>query len=556
MKLFEGFKVKGKPFFPLGAQSHNSSTYTPLMFSESVKAALALNCNTVEAPVYWEIVEKNEGFFDFSCVDFMVKMCREAGLKLVVLWFASWKNGDMSYTPEWVKSDQSRFQRVLRSDGTPVTCLSAHYEANRIADSKAFNALIAHIKKIDQNEGTVIAVQIENEPGFFKTDRDFSPKALENLEKNVPSKFLDYLEGKKNVPAYKFWQENGLKKNASWFDSFGFHGYEFCEAWHLALYIDEIAAAAKQVYDIPMYVNVWLIAPQNWGVPGMEYPGGGAVERTLHVWLAASDHLDLIAPDIYEANCYRYEHIVDFYGTGENALFVPEAALDPVGACNIFNAIARGTAGYAFFGSESCFAASDKSTDNRDLTENALPVRDSNLAVKNAMSLILKHGKDCRLNLPEPNQKGKIFPVVPHTGQNDQGYEFEKFLGRVNFNNAGRHDYSSRRMKMTEGQLMPRGLIFEDEPYLFYLAGMFNLQLVPKKSPNVSMIANAPFIADFLSVEEGLFDENGNFVASRKRNGDEVFFGGFWVTPDCGIVRVRLVPSSLSVPSVLLAPLT
>ncbi|MCL2881200.1 MAG: DUF5597 domain-containing protein, partial [Treponema sp.] len=187
-------------------------------------------------------------------------------------------------------------------------------------------------------------------------------------------------------------------------------------------------------------------------------------------------------------------------------------------------AIAHGAVGYATFGSESGLDESG------NLTEAALPVRDSNLVVQNAMPLILKHRKT-----------GKMKAVVPHTEQTDEGYEFEEFIGNVNFSKPHRFDYSSRRLKLTGEQLISRGLIFEDESRLFYLAGNFCLKLAPKKSPEVSTIANNLPVPDFISVEEGHFDEDGRFVSDRTRNGDEVFAGGFWVTPECGIVRIRLV---------------
>ncbi|MCL2832971.1 MAG: DUF5597 domain-containing protein [Treponema sp.] len=524
MKKFEGFTVKGKPFFPLGAQAHNSSSYSREMFKESCRAAAALNCNTVEAPIYWEKIEKQEGQFDFSSIDYMLELCRADRLKLVILWFGSWKNGDISYAPEWVKRDKKRFQRVLRADGVPAADLSAHYRENQEADAKAFAAVCAYLKKADQSSETVIAIQVENEPGYLKTDRDFSELALENQKNAVPEKLLNYLVNHTEAPAYRDWEKNGVKHGLPWFETFGFHGYEYCEAWYLANYIDAVAASGKARYNIPLYINVWLNNGSPWGVPGMEYPGGGAVARALHIWLAAVDHIDIIAPDIYEQNCYRFEKICDIYNTADNALFIPESSRNITSACNMFYAIAAGAVGYATFGSESCI-------DNEGrVLDSAIPVRDSNAAVKNIMPLLLKH-----------KTSGKIYPVVPHTDQNDEGFEFEEFIGKVGYRDTGFSDYSTRREITTAENMTARGLIIEDGPRCFYLAGRFNLRLAPKKSPDVTIIANNMPCPDFISIEEGTLDENGNFTCRRIRNGDEAFFGGFWVTPACGVVRVKLL---------------
>ena len=525
MKKFKGFFVKGKPFFPLGAQAHNSSSYSREMFKESCIAALALNCNTVEAPIYWEIIEKQEGIFDFTCIDYMLELCRENDLKLILLWFASWKNGDMSFAPGWVKRDQQRFQRVLRSDKTPVANLSAHYTANQEADAKAFAAVCSYLKETDGEKNTVIAVQVENEPGYFKTDRDYSENALKNYKNTVPAGLLNYLSDHCEAPAYKDWEKYGKKQALSWEETFGFHGFEYCEAWHLAKYIDGVALKGREKYNIPLYVNVWLNDGTPWGVPGIEYPGGGAVIRTLHIWLAAMENIDLIAPDIYEQNCYRFKEICDFYNNDDNALFIPESSRNISNACNMFYAIASGAAGYSSFGAESCIDNEGKVIDS------AIPVRDSNLAVKNIMPLLLKH-----------MNTGKIYPVVPYTDQEDQGFEFEEFLGTVNFkDNYGFYDYRSRRYITTQESRTSRGLIIEDEKRCFFLTGRFCLRLALKSSPEISMIASQWHIPDFISIEEGHFDESGNFITDCIRNGDEASFGGFWTAPECGIVRVKLL---------------
>jgi hypothetical protein len=50
-----------------------------------------------------------------------------------------------------------------------------------------------------------------------------------------------------------------------------------------------------------------------------------------------------------------------------------------------------------------------------------------------------------------------------------------------------------------------------------------------------SISQNFSFI---VSVDEGHFDKNGEFVVDRKRNGDEIGRRGFWVEPDIKVLRV------------------
>jgi hypothetical protein len=525
MKNFPGFTVKGKPFFALGAQSHNSSSSSREMFREACKAALALNCNTVEAPIYWEAIEKAEGDFDFSSLDYMVELCRARDLHLVVLWFATWKNGDLSYTPPWVKQDPARFKRALRSNGLATTALSAHYRENMEADAKAFREVMAYIKKIDAEEQTIIAVQVENEPGYLHTDRDFSPQALEDQKAPVPERLLSFLEKTPQAPAYTDWKKRGMKRGCSWEETFGFHGYEYCAAWFTARYVDQVSAAGKEKYPLPTYINVWLNDGNPWGIPGVEYPGGGAVPKTFHVWTAALESIDIIAPDIYEGNVYRVEKLCDLYSSCGNALFVPESGAAAPSAYNMFYAVAKGAVGYASFASES---ALDK---EGNLTEQAKPMADSNLALLSAMPLLLKH-----------RNTGRMQAVLKHDGQGSQGMEFEDFLGSVTFGGGEfvHSDYTNGRDPYTGANAVPRGLVFEDDSRTFYLTGLFNLRLVAKKSPDVMAVKDYLPLPVFLAVEEGHFEADGSFKVDKIRNGDEVFFGGFWVTPRCGVVRVKL----------------
>ena len=95
------FIVDGKPFFPLGGEASNSSGYNGLESETAFKATKMINGNTVEIPVYWENIEPVEGKFDFTAVDALLAGARRYEIKLILLWFATWKNGNMDYAPGW-----------------------------------------------------------------------------------------------------------------------------------------------------------------------------------------------------------------------------------------------------------------------------------------------------------------------------------------------------------------------------------------------------------------------------------------------------------------------
>ncbi len=153
--------VDGAPFLILGGQLHNSSAWASTLPGVWPDVA-AMHLNTVAAPVYWEQFEPVEGTFDYTQLDELVKEGREHNVRLVLLWFGTWKNGQMRYTPRWVKTDGTRFPRMRDPHGEPIEVLSANATTTLEADKTAFVALMRHLKQIDGTRHTVIMVQVEN----------------------------------------------------------------------------------------------------------------------------------------------------------------------------------------------------------------------------------------------------------------------------------------------------------------------------------------------------------------------------------------------------------
>ena len=100
--------VNGKPFLMLGGELHNSSMGGVEYMRPIWKRMADANLNTVIASASWELVEPKEGEYDFVLVDSMIVGARREGLKLIVLWFATWKNGMSTYVPTWIKNDPEK----------------------------------------------------------------------------------------------------------------------------------------------------------------------------------------------------------------------------------------------------------------------------------------------------------------------------------------------------------------------------------------------------------------------------------------------------------------
>lgn len=323
--------VDGAPFLMLGAQVNNSSNY-PAMLDEVWPVIERMHANTVEVPVAWEQVEPEEGKFDFSFVDELIRQARARKVRVVLLWFATWKNTGNTYAPEWVKRDTRRFPRMRKPDGTLHYALSPHGINTLEADKRAFVALMQHLARIDQ-AGTVIMVQPENEAGSYGLARDHSPEADKLFKGSVPAELARALG----------------KPAGTWTALFGKRAEQFFQTWHLARYIDAIAKAGKAAHPLPMYVNAAL-GDAFTDEGGNVGPSGGPNWNVIPVWKAAAPNIDLLAPDIYGRDPLAVTAFLDKYARPDNALMVPEIGNARDFARFIWPALGRGAIGFAPFG--------------------------------------------------------------------------------------------------------------------------------------------------------------------------------------------------------------
>jgi hypothetical protein len=322
--------VDGKPFLALAGELSNNGATSIEYMKEKWSRLVEAKLTAVLAGVSWAQIEPAEGKFDFSVLDGIIRDARSHNLRLVLLWFGSWKNGLSSYPPDWLKKDFERFPRVQYEWGRTVELLSPLSDANRDADARAFAALMRHLKEVDGREHTVVMIQVENEIGLPGEYRDRSPMANKAYDGPVPKDLMDYLQKHKDtlIPEFRqVWEAAGFKNSGTWTEVFGQGPAtdEIFMAWHFARYVGRVAQAGKAEYPIPLYMNTWFYG---FGKVAGTRQSGSPMPDVWDVWRAGAPGIDMYSPDCSS-------HFAEFcakYTQSGNPLFIPEMTGGPEGA--------------------------------------------------------------------------------------------------------------------------------------------------------------------------------------------------------------------------------
>ncbi|WP_207421573.1 GH35 family beta-galactosidase [Desertivirga brevis] len=383
--------VSDEPFLIIGAELLNSSASSVGHMKNIWPRVRSFNVNTVFLPITWQQFEPVEGNFDYSLIDSHIKSAKENKLKLVILWFGSWKNGESNYTPDWIKTDMERFPRMVFKDGKISSTISNINKNCLNADLKAYKKLIERIVQTDKNH-TVLMVQIENEVGLLGGSRDFSPEATELFGQDVPDELLGYIN--KNLNKLKPnistpYVNNGKKTKGTWTEVFGMspNTDEIFMAWNYAKYVNELAKAGKAIYNIPTLVNAWDASGGNL-IPGV-WPSGGPNYLMLDIWQAGAPDVDVLANDNYSP---KFGSSAANFVHNKNPLFLPEA-------CAIWmnDTISAGPKAFFTFGHFKAISFSPFGIDHHIYHGNH-PIKKAYEVLNNLEPLITKAQVDNKIN--------------------------------------------------------------------------------------------------------------------------------------------------------------
>ena len=485
--------VDGKPFIMLGGQCGNSSNW-PAVLPEVWETMAQMHANTLEIPIYWEEIERERGKFDFSSIQRLLDQARERDMRLVLLWFATWKNGSNHYMPEWMKLDSKKFPNVVGLGGKQIDSPSPHTKEAMELDAKAFAAVMRFLREADPQH-PVIMVQVENEPGAWDSVRDYSQAVEREFSRGLVPDALLKPEVLKEL--------GGAAKKGTWSEVFGARADEYFHAWHVASYIGYVAAAGKAENPLPLYVNAALRDPLS-NPPATQYESGGPTDNVIAIYKAAAPAIDLCAPDIYLRGDANYMTVLDLYTRPDNALFVPETSAG--GSTKYLYEVLRRGIGFSPFGVDHTQARNGRIAAEYGLLK----------PVAGQLAQWLSEGRVSTAYEPEDGPKRQTVDLG--------GWQAVLTFG------AGRRGTTP----VTQGEPVGKAMIVKFAEGDFLVMGTdVHVSFLPQGKDK-----GKPW--HFLRIEEGCYDEAGEWQMRRVLNGDESDWQGPYIGAEPQMLRIRV----------------
>jgi hypothetical protein len=308
------------------------------------------------------------------------------------------------------------------------------------------------------------------------------------------------------------------KAPGSWRQVFGDDADETFQAWYIATYIEQVAAAGKQEYPLPLYVNAALRDPFHPG-KAPAYESGAPTDNNIELWKIAAPSIILIAPDIYLPEYAKYMKSIELYKRKNNPLLIPETGNSAEFARYVFAAIGQGAIGWAPFGLD-LSRYSNQTQGPEAMESSALKPVAQQFALLAPIARRLAKG----------NLEGNVRGTSEDPEKHVQTLDFERWQAVVSYG-----------MPSFGNGMQPRGNSPAD-------GGVVLLQLGPDEFLVAGHHARLDFTPTFapgkkrfwLTVEEGSYNGAGAWKTARLWNGDQTDYGLNLKSDENVLLRVRL----------------
>jgi hypothetical protein len=358
-----------------------------------------------------------------------------------------------------------------------------------------------HLKETDL-ERTVLMVQVENEAGIWGGVRDYGAEAEKSFAGPVPEKLVKGLG----------------KQPGSWTQVFGADADETFEAWQTAIYIEQVAAAGKAEYPLPLYVNAALRDPFKPG-HAPSYESGAPTDNNIELWKIASPSVSVVAPDIYTADYAVYTKQIELYKRYKNPLLIPETGNTAAFAHFVYAAIGQGAIGWAPFGLD--LTRYSNQTEGPEAME-----ADALKPVARQFELLAPIAR----RLAKGNLEGKVRGASEAPEQHTQTLAFDRWTAVLQY---GMPSFGNGMQPKGNSPADGGVVILELGPDEFLVAGHHvRVDFTPAFAPGKKRF--------WLKVEEGSYDRAGKWKMARLWNGDQTDYGLNLKSDENVLLKVRM----------------